>query len=186
MRRLLAIALVSFALLAKAQEEVGIEKSLFGVQAGIMGIWANHELKLANTVALRTEIGFVKTNWIIGTKKEEPIIPLVLTVEPKCYFNIAKRYSQGKRIDNNAAEYFSIQMTYQPLFILGKQNSNISIIPTYAQRSNIGKHFNYEVGGGMGYGYFFKSGNNDLKYGSDWAFNIVLRIGYTFSVKRNL
>ena len=52
--------------------------------------------------------------------------------------------------------------------------SNISIIPTWGIRRNIGKHSIYEAGIGVGYRYYFELS------GAETAGNIHLRIGYTF------
>src|SRR5690554_1852334 len=35
-----------------------VEKSVLGIQTGLLGIWAFHEAKLSNKWALRTELGF--------------------------------------------------------------------------------------------------------------------------------
>ena len=166
-----------------AQEEASVEKSIFGIQAGVMGVWANSEVRLSNTITLRSEAGFAMTNWTIGRSfygyDNEAFIPLVLSVEPRYYFDINKRYSKGLRIDNNSATFFSLKINYHAgwLMLSGKQPSNIQIIPTYAIRGNIGKHFNFEMGGGMGYQYTFTSIKEENNI---WAFNTVLKVGYSF------
>jgi hypothetical protein len=57
---------------------------------------------------------------------------------------------------------------------------DVSIIPTWGIRRNIGNHFNYETGIGVGYvRYFYKSqgfGENE----GEAAVNLHLRIGYRF------
>lgn len=184
-------------------EEASVEKSIFGIQAGVMGIWINNEIKLSNTIALRSEAGFEMTNWTIGStfynKGNEPFIPLVFIVEPRWYYDIKKRHSKGLYTANNTATFISVKIHYHAdwLLLSGERPSNIQmtptythntpiaptythniqIMPTYATRRNIGKYFNYEVGGGIGYQHTFTSieEENDVL-----AFNIVLRIGYTF------
>ncbi|MCL2683097.1 MAG: hypothetical protein FWE63_06410 [Bacteroidales bacterium] len=164
----------------QAQEGASVEKSIFGIQAGIMSVWVNNEMKLSNTIALRSEVGFYPTNWNIGNfYREESIIPLVFAVEPRYYFDIKKRHSKGLYTANNTSAFISLKIRYHAgwLMLSGEQSSDIEIMPTYAARGNIGKHFNFEMGGGGGYRYTFTS-NEKVKHG--WAFNIVLRIGYTF------
>ncbi|WP_344714740.1 hypothetical protein [Winogradskyella damuponensis] len=39
-------------------QNTSVEKSIFGLQTGVLGIWAYNEAKLSNTIALRTEHGF--------------------------------------------------------------------------------------------------------------------------------
>ena len=175
---LLLFVLLSFEM--QAQEKASVEKSIFGIQAGLVGIYVNNETKLSNTIALRSEAGLKTTNWGISNfYREKPIIPLVLTVEPRWYFNIKRLYAKGLRIENNAAMSLSLMIRHNAgwCMLLGKQPSNIEFIPTIAYRFNIGKHFNFEMGGGMGYQYAFTSIEEEKNY---WAFNIVLRIGYVF------
>ena len=168
---------------AYSQEEASVEKSIFGVQVEFLGIWINNELKLSNTIALRSEVGFEMTNWTIGSyfysRGNEPFIPLTLTVEPRFYFQTKQLHSLGLCIDNNVGGYLSLKIRYHAgwLMLSGKETSNLEIIPIIASRSNIGKHFNYEMGGGIGYQYNFTS-NKKEKHG--WAINPVFRIGYTF------
>ena len=38
-------------------EKVSVEKSILSIQTGYFGTWINHELKLHNQFALRTEVG---------------------------------------------------------------------------------------------------------------------------------
>ena len=61
----------------KAQNISSVEKSLWGVQTGVLGIWVNNEARLSNSIALRSEVGlnggfeggtFVEDNfqWILA------------------------------------------------------------------------------------------------------------------------
>ena len=163
----------------RPQEEASVEKSIFGFQIGQMGMWANNELKLANSIALRSEVGFEMANWSFFGPNYYSFFPLVLVVEPRYYFQIKKLHSKVLRIDNNTGLYLSLKIRHHAgWFILyGDQPGNIEIMPTIAVRDNIGKKFNYEIGGGMGYLYNFTSIIEE-KHG--WAFNLVLRLGYTF------
>lgn len=185
MKKYLIILFVCVVFVTKltAQEEASVEKSIFGIQVGDMGVWVNNEIKLLNTVALRSEIGFNAVNRTIVdffiVPKYKICIPLVLTLEPRYYFELKKRHSKGLNIANNNAAFLSVKINHQAgwLMLAGEQPSNIQIMPTYAVRRNIGKHFNYEVGGGIGYQYTFTSNEEENE---TLAFNLVLRIGYTF------
>jgi len=60
--------------------------------------------------------------------------------------------------------------------------SDISIIPTWGIKRNIGNHFNYEAGFGVGYHYIFAEnagyiGNSNK---GEVDINLHLRIGYRF------
>ena len=41
----------------KTSENASVEKSILSIQTGYFGTWINHELKLHNQFALRTEVG---------------------------------------------------------------------------------------------------------------------------------
>ena len=77
-------------------------------------------------------------------------------------------------------------MSYHPdWFVISKDGSipivsDISVIPTWGIRRNIGKHFNYEAGIGAGYTYTFAKQAGYAKDKSDIEPNMHLRIGYTF------
>ncbi|MGD1841037.1 MAG: hypothetical protein ACFB0B_09095 [Thermonemataceae bacterium] len=45
-------------------------------------------------------------------------------------------------------------------------------------RRNIGKHFNYELGGGAGFAYILERDN--FRSRATLGFNVHLRIGYRF------
>mgnify|MGYP003668620850 CR=1 FL=1 len=38
-------------------QSASVEKSVFSIQTGFLGLWVNHEAKLTNKIALRTELG---------------------------------------------------------------------------------------------------------------------------------
>lgn len=52
----LTLALISLTLTVKSQN-ASVEKSVFGIQTGFLGIWGHNETKLTNQIALRSEIG---------------------------------------------------------------------------------------------------------------------------------
>ena len=40
-----------------SQTTNSVEKTIFGVQSGFLGVWAHNETKLSNQLSLRSEIG---------------------------------------------------------------------------------------------------------------------------------
>lgn len=54
---ILLLVLFSFKSIAQAQPLPSVEKSIFGVQTGILGLWVHNESRLTNSIALRTEVG---------------------------------------------------------------------------------------------------------------------------------
>jgi hypothetical protein len=147
----------------------------------------HNETKLSNAMVLRSEIGLDSGIWggdfYNGTGF---LMTPVLSLEPKLYYNLNKRVSKSKRIDGNSGNFISLKTSYHPdwFVISNKDNisviSDISVIPTWGIRRNIGNHFNYETGVGIGYRYIFAKQAGFPKNKSEAAFNLHLRIGYRF------
>lgn len=180
-KQILTLILCSLMLFSYSQDEKGsVEKSTFGIQTGFLGLWAHNELKLSNEFALRSEIGldtgyFYSSFFDISGFVSVP----TFTIEPRWYYNLNKRLNKSKRIDGNSGNFFSLKTTYHPdWFVISNEDlkviSDLSIIPTWGIRRNIGKHFNYEAGFGAGYIHYLDSKT------SDFTTNIHLRIGYRF------
>ena len=169
---------------AKAQN-TSVEKSTSGIQTGILGAWIHREMKLTNQIALRTELGmdagifggsfYPKTGYLI--------VP-VIRVEPRWYYNLEKRQSQSKSIEGNSGNFLALQTSYHPNWfnISNYENikivNQISVIPTWGIKRNIGKHFTYETGIGLGFRYYFAKSEGYAKDVSSAAINLHLRIGY--------
>lgn len=109
-----------------------------------------------------------------------------ITLEPRWYYNLNRRESKFKRIDGNSGNFIAIKTTYHPdWFIISNEDninfiSDVSIIPTWGIRRNLGNHFNYEAGLGVGYVHYFEEDNVILLEESGVAVNLHLRIGYRF------
>lgn len=160
------------------------QKSSWSLQAGMMGLYFNNEIRFSEKLALRNETGIEMTSRTLLCNKD---IPFVITTEPRFYFS-------GLNADKSWL--LSLKTSYHPQYLLisrGTYKSDVSIVPTIAERYKLGKHFTYEWGVGIGYRYIFKSTNDpacpnssysneqeqSTRYGSVLAFNCVLRIGYT-------
>lgn len=169
---------------AKAQDS-SVEKSVFGAQVGFLGIWAHNEARLFNQIALRTELGFDSGIW--GGSfydKTGYVFTPVITAEPRWYYNLNNRKAKSKRIDGNSGNFLSLKTSYHPdWFVISNYEnisivSDLSIVPTWGIRRNIGKHINYEAGIGLGYRRIFAKSAGYLKDEDDLAVNLHLRIGY--------
>ncbi|GAA4886694.1 hypothetical protein GCM10023311_07570 [Flaviramulus aquimarinus] len=182
----LTLIFCGLTIIAKSQN-ASVEKSTYGIQTGFLGIWVNNEIKLSNQIALRSEIGFDSGIWG-GDFYERTgfLLTPVITLEPRLYYNLNKRVSKSRRIDGNNGNFISLKTSYHPdwFVISNKDNvsviSDISIIPTWGIRRNIGKHFTYETGIGIGYRYVFAKQAGFLENESEVAVNLHLRIGYKF------
>ncbi|TYA59065.1 hypothetical protein [Formosa maritima] len=167
------------------EQTASVEKSVYGIQTGFAGIWAHGEFRLSNKFALRTEIGLDLGIWENNYSNEKGLffIP-VITLEPRFYYNLNKRVNKGKRIDGNSGNFIALKTSYNSdLFFIGTSKdinleTDFMIVPTWGIRRNIGNHFNYEAGFGLGYIHYREEYYNDSN--SDVAVNLHARIGYKF------
>lgn len=146
--------------------DVSVEKSVFGIQIGLIGVWVHNELKLSNQFALRSEIG-------LGGVNSGNIVPIV-ALEPRWYYNLNKRADNSKRIDGNTGNYISLRASYHFRTVSEAEENNVNqifISPTWGIRRSLGNHFNYEIGAGVGLGY-----RRVIVFSS----YVNLRIGYRF------
>ncbi len=183
---LYTIAFISLALLLKSQT-VSVEESVYGIQTGFLGIWGYNEAKLTNQIVLRSEIGFDSGIWS-GPFDDKTgfLMSPVITAEPRWYYNLNKRESKDRRIDGNSGNFIALKASYHPdWFVISNYEnvsiiSQVSVIPTWGIRRNIGKHFNFETGIGLGYRYIFAKRAGYSENDSDAALNLHLRLGYRF------
>jgi hypothetical protein len=186
MKKIIPLVFLSFSIFCNAQN-ASVEKSVFGIQTGFLGIWAHNESRLSNKIALRSELGF-DAGFQSGPYYyyDEFLLIPVLTLEPRFYYNLNKRNSKSKNITNNSGNFISIKTSYHPdWFVISSVNdisiiSDISFIPTLGIRRNIGTHFNYEAGFGFGYRYIFAKAAGYYSNDSEAIGNLHLRIGYIF------
>ncbi|MFD0861334.1 hypothetical protein ACFQ1M_03875 [Sungkyunkwania multivorans] len=187
MKRVLC-TLSMFALsLSLTAQDASVEKSVFGIQTGLLGVWAHNETKLADQFSLRTEIG-LDTGIFGGSNFDDTsfVMAPVITLEPRWYYNLDKRLSKSKNISGNSGNFLSLKTSYLPDWFLISNTDNfnvedqISIIPTWGMRRTIGKHFVYETGIGFGYRRIFVKNAGVSNGISEGALNVHLRIGYRF------
>ncbi len=185
-RFLMTLTFCGLTLIAKSQNS-SVEQSTYGIQTGILGIWVHNESKLSNQFVLRSELGL--DTGIYGSDANDIdgfLLTPTITLEPRWYYNLNKREEKSRRIDGNSGNFISIKTTYHPdWFIISNEGnidfiSDISIIPTWGLRRNLGSHFTYETGIGIGYIHYFKKDHVILVNESDVAVNLHLRIGYRF------
>jgi hypothetical protein len=137
-----------------AQDELSVEESLWGIQAGFTPFGVQHELKLSNRIALRSDLGFVFAP-TFGKFTGSPLIQ----VGPKYYYNFKRRSEKNKEVRNNSGNFVSLNLIYSVLEYeaLGFQVfPQLSLVPMYGLRRNISNHFNFEFATGLGYGVLFQ------------------------------
>ena len=187
-KTLITLTFCVLTFIAKSQN-ASVEKSTFGIQTGVLGIWAYNEVKLSNSIALRTEIGFDFGIWetTYYDDYDSPfLLTPVLVLEPRFYYNLKKRSENSKRIDGNSGNFIALKISNHPdwFVLFNKDNapvvSDFAIIPTWGIRRNLGKHFNYEAGLGAGFSYTFAKRAGYAKNKGEMELNMHLRIGYKF------
>ncbi len=168
-------------------QTASVEKSIFGIQTGFLGVWLHNESKLSNEFSLRTEIG-LSTAIFGGSfyKKTNFVFAPEIILEPKWYYNLEKRLKNSKKIDGNSGNFFSLKLSYNPNWFTISNIENIRVVdnifisPTWGIRRNIGKHFTYETGLGIGYRYYLPNKNDFLANRGEFDVNLHLKIGYQF------
>lgn len=94
--------------------------------------------------------------------------------------------TKGRRIDGNSGIFLSLKTSYHPdWFVISNYDeirivSDISIVPTWGIRRNIGDHFTYETGIGIGFLYYFAKDAGYSENESYITLNLHLRFGYRF------
>jgi hypothetical protein len=183
---LLFFVFIGFIFTAKSQN-ASVEKSVTGIQTGVLGIWVHNETKLSNPLALRTEVGMDFGFWSgdFYPKAGYAFAP-VITIEPRWYYNLNKRLRKSKNISGNSGNFLTLQVRYYPDWFTISNYKNvrmintIAFIPTWGIRRVIGKHFTYEAGVGYGFEYIFYKSAGYSKNEGNRAINLLLRIGYRF------
>ncbi|MDT0642469.1 hypothetical protein RM553_06450 [Zunongwangia sp. F363] len=179
------IALISFNF-SHAQSPSSVEKSLTGIQTGLLGVWGYNEQRLGTEWTFRTEVGLdagIFSSYYSDRGVDFLLVP-VITVEPRWYYNMNKRADKAKKTFNNAANFLSLETTYHPDWFVLTTNGDdiriinqISFIPKWGIKRNLGRHFNYEAGVGLGYLWYLEEVWGDQ---GEALFNLHLRIGYNF------
>jgi hypothetical protein len=169
------------------KKTTSVEKSIFGVQTGLLGVWINNESKLSNEIALRTELGF--DAGLFGGSfypKTGFLMTPVLRIEPRWYYNLNKRAEKSRNISGNSGNFFTLQTTFNPNWFVISNYDNIkivnqvSIVPTWGIKRVLGKHFTYETGIGIGLIHYFAKSSGYAKDENEAWLNLHLRLGYTF------
>ncbi len=190
MRKKTSVFLLFCSITIAAQEkprDLEVKNSIFSVQAGFVGVWLNNEAKVVNNLVLRSEIGLSAGLW--GGDYYDNIgflMTPLLHLEPRYYYNINRRISKQKSINNNSGNFFSLKTTFHPnWFVISNYDnlkiiSDFSVIPSYGFRRKISQHLNYEFSAGLGYRHLYLKDAGYTANKSELAPDLTLRLGYTF------
>lgn len=176
---------------ANKVELTSVEDRIYGVQVSL-GAWTYGEFKLDKTITLRAEIGleggiYNHNDFFYKSKKTNFILYPAVSVSPRWYYSLHKRQMKGKKTAGNSANFLSLNLTFNPNWFeitndpyAKKYGNAIQLIPSWGMRRSIGKHFDFELGLGMGYSYNFIVKPN-FQDEHDFIAKLHLRFGYYFS-----
>lgn len=162
--------------------KVSLEKSIYGVQTGFLGLWIHNESRLSNQFALRSELGL---DYGFSSNSNDNSFVLIpnIRLEPRWYYNIEKRNKKGKSILKNSGNFVAVNFNYNPdwFAITNIENANVistlAIVTKWGIKRTYGKHFTFETGIGLGPLIYLEDFIGDK---SDVALDLHLRLGYTF------
>lgn len=152
-----------------AQDTIpSVEKSIVSIQIG-EGLMFTYEHRLSRTITLRAEAGvgvmFIGEDeeWLFDSENTSLALLPTFAIEPRWYYNLDRRVRKGKAIARNRANYFSLYAKYAAgwgaVELEGNMDeapSTFAVVPMWGLRRTLGKHFNYELGAGLGYAYVSK------------------------------
>ena len=129
MKKSLIIITIVFILGNSYAQEASVEKSIFGIQTGFLGIWAHNETKLANSIALRSELGFDAAIFAGSSDATDFALFPTITIEPRYYYSLKKRFEKGKNTTNNSANFITMRISYQSdAFSISSVDEDIRIL----------------------------------------------------------
>ncbi|MEO7923410.1 MAG: hypothetical protein ABIR30_07010 [Chitinophagaceae bacterium] len=187
MKKYLIILVLLFISFISPAQDASVERSVFNIQTGFLGVWINNDAKLSPSIALRSEIGFDAA--IFGGffyPETGFLLAPVLTLEPRLYYNLENRKSKSKNIKNNSGNFMCIKASFNPDWFTISNYDNIaiinqlSVIPKWGIRRSLGDHFNFEAGFGIGYRYYFAKKAGYDRNASEVTADLHLRIGFNF------
>lgn len=168
-----------------SNEKASVEKSIFGIQTGLLGIWIHNESRLSNQFALKSELG-LDSGFFANSTEFKFLMTPVLTLEPRWYYNLENRAAKNKNIQKNSGNFIALKTSYNPdLFTISNADNlrvidQLSIIPKWGIKRTYSDHLTFETGIGIGQVFYFGKSSDYLAKKSDVALDLHLRIGYTF------
>nr|WP_299337550.1 hypothetical protein [Allomuricauda sp.] len=171
------------------------EKSFFGVQVGLIGLWVHHEARLVESIVLRSELGFDMVGFfrddVFASNPENavggPFFAPTIALEPRWYYNLERRSKENKSTTKNSASFIALETKYYPdLFLLtgapdGTQLAEqLAICPRWGIKRTVAKNFTYELGIGYKIYYVLQDEDRSRVNDEEGFINMHLKVGYTF------
>lgn len=112
-------------------------------------------------------------------QKLDYILTTKIIVSPRYYYNIEKRFKNGKKTMNNSANFIAIDLSYLPDWGTSTNRKNVgvdksfAIIPKYGLRRAISKNLNFHFDFGVGYQW-----NDQNNKGLDVSLTLMLDLNF--------
>lgn len=144
-------------------------------ELGLLNIGYTQEFPVSQNTTMIVYTGLEGSANYSNSRLNYAFVP-AFGVEPRIYYNIAKRASQKKNTAYNSANYVALSTYYT----FGKSFSNYNFIPEpsfmisplWGLQRAIGKHILYHIAAGP---LFYKTGKNvDITLNVDISFNFHL------------
>jgi len=174
--------------LAQNQEvAVPVANSLHSLQTDLNGLFYVHERGLNEELTLRIEAGIkqaFRTRTIIPVINVYSLRPVV-TIEPRYYYNLAKRAAKEKNTDNNSGNFVGFAASYEPDFVFNSDDNSVrgrsvlTLMPHWGIRRQLGRHFDFEFTAGLKRSYTKTGGSNQIVRGNRCV-DLGVRFGYRF------
>lgn len=167
-----------------------VEKSINSLQFNLGGLFYVHEKGLNESLVLHLEAGLHGTGYYSiadddATNNFFALRPIVI-VEPRVYYNLAKRARKDKVTSNNSGNFFGIALDYQPDVQLFTTNpavtpqSVVSFTPRWGIRRQLGQRFDFEFSIGLRSVYYKERGESRIRRAQHRTPSIGWRFGYRF------
>lgn len=187
MKNVIFFTLICILTQAGISQEPTPQKSIGGLQLGMFnrsgGILYYHEQKMNKDFFLRAEVGiltgYVKKNLTLGAG---------FSIQPRWYYNTEKRQALGKKTAGNSANFLGLntfftlpnnlylQKDQESRFFADDYNKALRFSADWGIRRRPHKSFNWELGAGLGYAYYFIP---ELRENNPPLFiNLNLRVGF--------
>ena len=174
---------------APLSAQTTVEKSMTGLQFNLNNLAVYHEIGLSDIFTLRAQAGL--TLALEGRGNGDNIdLDLYLTpvvrLEPRLYYNLAKREYKGKRTANNSGNFFGLKTEYQlPYHLVRTDNrrklrGHVKFIPRWGIRRNLGSNWDFELGLGLGRRVVIYSRGNDTITEVDVVPDVEWKFGFRF------
>ena len=180
------VFLMLFAHNAYSQTE---KKDLLEADLHLVGLSFSYEKTFSESFAIRANAGYngtfsINNSDVSSGKKIGFIMQPTVRIQPRYYYNMAKRKEQGKNVAYNSANFFSAHVEYRSSEInISNENLYNPEILNFGVAWNLRRNiantkFVYEASAGLGYNYqldrFYKSDDKVVP-------QVNFKLGYVFN-----